>query len=667
MDSDSGLSDLSSDLSSIRSVSPPPLDYPSPQSTQDNSGNHSSSQNESPKRPRESDDLPPAKKRKSVEAKPRTTVHLDLQSPSPEADQSAQLGLLLKVLRKRRKIVVIAGAGISTAAGGECRAPFPAACWVANETTVPDFRSSNGLFNTLRSDNKLKASGKHLFDASVYQTDDSTSSFHDMVRTLSQLVSDAKPTMFHQMLATLASEDRLLRLYTQNVDGIDTSLKPLATKVPLESKGPWPRTIQLHGSLEQMVCTKCTKLSPFEAALFSGPVPPSCTQCVENDQIRTDVAGKRSHGIGRLRPRMVLYNESNPDDEAIGAVVKADLLKRPDAVIVVGTSMEIPGVKRMVREMCGTVRDRRDGVAIWINRGPPPIGKEFEDCWDLVVAGDCDKVAQRANMRRWNDEGNDYKDCTESEAEKAKQQGSGVKVLVHPAKRSSMSLKRGVSPKHGTTPAMMTPGESPMSKATKLPKAFSIPQLKLTDTKDNPKTKGGPKGAGKKKQSVKNPSISNITGSKISKTSDSSKINFKVIKPHKPHANSRGPAPLPNAPRSPSKETTIKLSKPRPSPTNQEKARRLLASIGEPVDDTAIAMMPISPQSARNNGPVSPAKSFTESIKLEKIEIPIKIEIPPKVDKIQDIQEPGRLKRMSEERISPTGNVPSGMAQLLHF
>ena len=120
MDSDSGLSELSSELSSIRSVSPPPLDYPSPQSTQENSGNVSSSQDEPKKRPRESDELPLAKKRKSVEAKPRTTVHLDLRSPSPALDQSPQLALLLKVLRKRRKIVVIAGAGISTAAGGEC-------------------------------------------------------------------------------------------------------------------------------------------------------------------------------------------------------------------------------------------------------------------------------------------------------------------------------------------------------------------------------------------------------------------------------------------------------------------------------------------------------------------------------------------------------------------
>ena len=550
---------------------------------------------------------------------------------------------------------MIAGAGISTAAGGQSCAPLPAAFELANNTTVPDFRSSTGMFNTTRS-------GKHLFDASVYQTDESTSSFHDMVRELSRQISDAKPTLFHEMLATLASEGRLLRLYTQNVDGIDTSLPPLVTKVPLENKGPWPRTIQLHGSLEQMVCTKCNKLSPFEAALFSGPVPPLCTQCVENDQIRTYVAGKRSHGIGRLRPRMVLYNESNPDDEAIGAVVKADLLKRPDAVIVVGTSLEIPGVKRIVREMCGTVRGRKDGVAVWINRGPPPVGKDFEDCWDLVVAGDCDQVAQRANMRRWNDEGNDYKDCTESEAERAKEKDSGIKVLVKPAKRS-VTPKGSDSPKQGITPAMMTPGESPMSKATKLPKAFTIPPLKLSDTKENPKMKGQPNEAGKKKY-VKKTSTNKTTGPKIPKMSNSSKLNFNITKPHKPPADLAKPTPLPNAPPSPVKEKTTKIPKPRPSPTNQEKAKRLLASINEPFDDTAIPMMPIPPQSARSNGPVSPCQPLIEAAKFEKVEVSMKPDAPPTVVQIPD---PRKLKRMSEERISPTGNVPSGMAQLLHF
>lgn len=123
MNSDSDLTDLSSELSSVRSSpSPPPtFGYPSPQSSQDNSANVSDSQQRCRKRSLDAEDLPVPKKRKSFEAKPRRTDHLDLRSPplQPAVDQSAQLNLLLKTLRKRRKIVVIAGAGISTSAGGE--------------------------------------------------------------------------------------------------------------------------------------------------------------------------------------------------------------------------------------------------------------------------------------------------------------------------------------------------------------------------------------------------------------------------------------------------------------------------------------------------------------------------------------------------------------------
>ena len=139
----------------------------------------------------------------------------------------------------------------------------------------------------------------------------------------------------------------MLRLYTQNVDGIDTRLEPLATAIPLEEKGPWPKTIQLHGGLDKMVCSKCGELSDFKADLFEGTETPPCSACEGMDMAR-EACGKRSHGIGRLRPRMVLYNEYNPDQDAIGAVTTADLKSRPDAVIVVGTSLKIPDRKSVV-------------------------------------------------------------------------------------------------------------------------------------------------------------------------------------------------------------------------------------------------------------------------------------------------------------------------------
>jgi NAD-dependent histone deacetylase SIR2 len=273
-----------------------------------------------------------------------------------------------------------------------------------NGLTVPDFRSSTGLFTTLRGDHKLKGSGKHLFDASVYKHDSSTSSFHDMLRQMAEQTSQAKPTAFHHLLASIAQEGRLLRLYTQNIDCLDTNMDPLATTVPLNHKGPWPQTIQLHGGLDKMVCSKCAHLETFDPSLFDGPEPPLCKSCLELEEVRIAHAGKRSHGVGKLRPRIVLYNEHHPDQDAIGSVSEADIRKVPDAVIVVGTTLKVPGVRRIVKEMCQVTRSRRDGITAWINVDPEPQGADLKDCWDLVIRGKCDHVAELTNLPHWDEQ-----------------------------------------------------------------------------------------------------------------------------------------------------------------------------------------------------------------------------------------------------------------------
>ncbi|KAI0160979.1 DHS-like NAD/FAD-binding domain-containing protein [Hypoxylon sp. FL1284] len=331
-------------------------------------------------------DGPPPAKRRRVERKPRTTEYLDLKAASEQSKKDEQLlDQLTTALRKKKKIVVIAGAGISVSAG------------------IPDFRSSTGLFATLPKEHGLKGSGKHLFDASVYKHDSTTSSFHSMVRDLSHLTKKAEPTPFHHLIASLAKEGRLLRLYTQNVDGLDTSMPPLATKVPLNLKGPWPKTVQLHGGLGKMVCSKCNEISDFDGSLFEGPEAPLCKGCEETDNVRTSHAGKRSHGIGRMRPRMVLYNEYNPDEESIANVVRADIRSRPDAVVVVGTSMKIPGVRNMVKDMCRVTRERKDGITAWINLDSEPTGSDLKNCWDLVVQGKCDDVASLVHLPHYDE------------------------------------------------------------------------------------------------------------------------------------------------------------------------------------------------------------------------------------------------------------------------
>ncbi|MCJ1420892.1 hypothetical protein MMC32_007251 [Xylographa parallela] len=590
MDDDSS-SDLSSDLSSTRSMSPP-QDYPSPASSQEQDP-HNPDMRSSKKRTLNDNEAPAAKKRKTAEPKPRTTEHLDLSQAMKE--QQSQMDILLKVLRKRRKIVVIAGAGISVSAG------------------IPDFRSSTGLFTTLRSEHKLKASGKHLFDASVYQTDSSTSSFHDMVRSLSHLVSAAEPTAFHQMLSTLGHEGRLLRLYTQNVDGIDVALPSLETSVPLSVKGPWPRTVQLHGGLEKMVCSKCNHLSDFEPLLFDGPEPPLCKVCIETDKVRTDHAGKRSHGIGKLRPRIVLYNEHNPDEEAIGAVVGSDLRSRPDAVIVVGTSMKIPGVRRIVREMCSVVRGRRDGLAIWINRDAAPLGKEFEDCWDLVVKGASDKVAHQ-----WSEANRGYMDCTDSEVERAKQKVGDLQVIINAQHQKVKD--------HG----IPTPSASPHPKPAKIFLKIKVPPL----VKGKPTTILG-KQANKRGTSSK-------PGNASTKAANSS------AKPTTKRTTLKRPAKQANQQSiNKSFKTTKAYSETKKISTTQ--SRRKDGS--EPAPHTPMAQL--SPSAARNNGPVQKLGPtiFSNFPNLHK---------PPNIS-LASTEQRGSFDRRNRETVSPTGSIPQDM------
>ncbi|KAK8150840.1 hypothetical protein G3M48_005935 [Beauveria asiatica] len=398
----------------------------------------------------------PSKRHKPVTPRQRTTKYLNLSKSHGDftSEDSAQMDRLLSVLHRKKKIVVVAGAGISVSAG------------------IPDFRSSNGLFATTKKQYNVKSSGKHLFDASVYKHDSSTQSFHKMVRDMSAMSAKAAPTPFHHMLASLAQEGRLLRLYSQNIDCLDTQMEPLETKVPLNPKGPWPKTIQLHGGLQHMVCTKCSQLSPLKAELFNGPEPPLCAACTEHDSIRTIHGGKRSHGIGRLRPRFVLYNEYNPDEEAIGNVSSADLRTRPDAVIVVGTTLKVPGTRRLVKELCQVTRGRKDGFTAWINPSPEPKGIDLKDCWDMVVQSECDNVARLTALPPWSVEIGDAYLVPKDELGTNNTNIEVALTSTPPASDTSIID----TPQHTTedAQAIPTPNASPKLAAVKAPKQTKL-------------------------------------------------------------------------------------------------------------------------------------------------------------------------------------------------
>jgi NAD+-dependent protein deacetylase SIR2 len=138
--------------------------------------------------------------------------------------------------------------------------------------------------------------------------------------------------------------------------------------------------------------------SNLDAERFNGLEPLSCTLREEIDNARNKHTGKRSHGIRCQRPTMVLYDKHNPDEEAIGAVVKSGLRARPDALMVVAIILKISGVRRIVNEMGDVARNRREGTTTLVNMDEPLT--RFD--WDLVVKGQCDRVVEEA-MTHWND------------------------------------------------------------------------------------------------------------------------------------------------------------------------------------------------------------------------------------------------------------------------
>jgi NAD-dependent histone deacetylase SIR2 len=53
---------------------------------------------------------------------------------------------------------------------------------------------------------------------------------------------------------------------------------------------------------------------------------------------------------------MVLSSEENSNSDAIGKAAERDLRTGLDMVIVVGTGLKVPGLRRLVEESCRSVR-----------------------------------------------------------------------------------------------------------------------------------------------------------------------------------------------------------------------------------------------------------------------------------------------------------------------
>lgn len=305
-------------------------------------------------------------------------TNLDFRSPLDEQVEIEDLYFLHFALSYCKKAVVITGAGISVDSG------------------IPDFRSSEGLFQGLAS--KTTGSGKNLFDYNVFRHPESIGKFEKMIEKLYHLSQESKPSPFHLMIDELSNQGRLLRLYTQNIDCLDIELPHLKTEIPLTfDKNSNPKAVQLHGNVKLLNCSKCNYISELNQEYFKSRkfgesrLIRSCPACEEMNLVR-EIAGKRLQNSGILRPRIVLYNEFHPDGEIIGTITEKDLKSKPDCLIVTGTTLKIPGVRRLVKEMAKVVHSNK-GYVIWMNIDEPPKNViDYVDYFDLIVVGDCQMI-----------------------------------------------------------------------------------------------------------------------------------------------------------------------------------------------------------------------------------------------------------------------------------
>uniref|UniRef100_A0A1B6LHU5 Deacetylase sirtuin-type domain-containing protein n=1 Tax=Graphocephala atropunctata TaxID=36148 RepID=A0A1B6LHU5_9HEMI len=107
---------------------------------------------------------------------------------------------LLRKIHDSNKILVMAGAGLSTPSG------------------IPDFRSpESGLYNNLQR-YKLPYP-EAIFDLNFYANNPGP--FLDLARSIYPGAGNIKPNIGHYFVRLLEVKGKLLRMYTQNIDGLE--------------------------------------------------------------------------------------------------------------------------------------------------------------------------------------------------------------------------------------------------------------------------------------------------------------------------------------------------------------------------------------------------------------------------------------------------------------
>ena len=218
-----------------------------------------------------------------------------------------EMELLKEWIKTSKNIVFFGGAGVST------------------ESNIPDFRSTDGLYNQ-----EYAYPPETILSHSFYKK--KPEEFFRFYRN-KMLFPNAQPNAAHKALARLEQQGKLKAVITQNIDG-------------LHQKAGSREVLELHGSVLRNYCEHCGRFYSLEDLMEKKELVPKC-----------------SCG-GIIKPDVVLYEESLNQktlEQSVRYISQADML------IVGGTSLTVypaaglidyyRGNKLVLINMAATVRD----------------------------------------------------------------------------------------------------------------------------------------------------------------------------------------------------------------------------------------------------------------------------------------------------------------------
>ncbi|WP_150202724.1 NAD-dependent protein deacylase [Streptococcus constellatus] len=203
---------------------------------------------------------------------------------------------LAYIIQSSQNIVFFGGAGVSTESG------------------IPDFRSSNGIYNI---ELNQHFTAEQLVSHTMFER--YPEQFFDFYKKY-LIYPDARPNVAHDYLVHLEKTGKLKAIVTQNID----SLHEIAGS---------KNVLKIHGSVDRNYCTNCHRFYDLEDFLRLSGTIPYCETC--GYIVKSDVT---------------LYEESlNMDvfSQAIQAISRADLL------IIGGTSLVVYPAASLVQYFQG--------------------------------------------------------------------------------------------------------------------------------------------------------------------------------------------------------------------------------------------------------------------------------------------------------------------------